>query len=70
MTLAHGQNIWIDVHENHEFSDSPEPSELAHGAHSSYLRVALPLATRSIARIQSKYNPAKDIWGLIGEEKD
>lgn len=23
VTLAHGQDIWIDVHENHEFPDSP-----------------------------------------------
>lgn len=23
VTLAHGQDIWIGVHENHEFPDSP-----------------------------------------------
>lgn len=43
VTLAHGQDIWIDVHENHEFPNSPEPTEPAQEAHSSYLRVVLPL---------------------------
>lgn len=50
VTLAHGQDIWIDLLENHEFPDSPEPTEPPQGAHSSYLRVALPLAFYEVSR--------------------
>lgn len=34
LTPAHGQDIWIDVHENDEFPDSPEPTDPAPGARS------------------------------------
>lgn len=40
VTLAHGQDSWVNVHDNYEFPDSPEPIEPARGVHIPHLRAS------------------------------
>ena len=71
VTSAHGQDIWIDVHENREFPDSPWTHRACLREGPPFLFKSSPspgLLTRSVATVQSQRNPAlaRTWWGREG----